>query len=465
MPNLKTTLNRPETLSTRVNITSSHTSLGMPHNFRQLDIRNLPGVVGAEGVAVAVKNDPLPALRADIGTITETVHLPNEAVLGVGISVFVAKDAIGGQVRSSGQPATHPYDSRRQRNHPRPGFPLPGDGLVFRDDPEFLFQVYPLPNKASQFAWPAAGQPQGDQESPEVSIGLTQKRTEFLAGDDPGPTSSRRLPVSRQGRRVDQLVLHCPVQDTLTGPTLLKKLQITKSDSSRTQQVASLPKATFNRYVWENVAAGHEPTMAGLLRLVKHQNVQHSVAADTTQHERLVRDLRELIAAGRRFATIYADPPWPYDNQATRAATGNHYPTMTLDEVAAQPVEELAAKNAHLHLWTTNSFLPAALDVIRAWGFTFKGTFIWCKSQMGTGNYWRVSHELLLLGVRGSLPFRDHGQRSWMELERRGHSVKPPEVRELIEKTSPPDYLELFAREVPENPAWTVYGNQFGRRT
>jgi N6-adenosine-specific RNA methylase IME4 len=246
-----------------------------------------------------------------------------------------------------------------------------------------------------------------------------------------------------------------------TGPIRLQDLGITKSDSSRAQQVASLPTATFNRYVKDCVESGQEPTTAGLLRLVKQTKVQDSVATDTTQHDRLVRDLQPLIAAGRRFATIYADPPWQYDNQATRAATGNHYPTLSLEDIAAHPVAELAAENAHLHLWTTNGFLAAALELIKVWGFEYKSIFVWVKPQLGIGNYWRCSHEMMLLGVRGHLPFLDHGQRSWLELDRQGHSVKPPEIRSLIEKTSPPNYIELFAREVPENPAWTVYGNQF----
>jgi N6-adenosine-specific RNA methylase IME4 len=249
-----------------------------------------------------------------------------------------------------------------------------------------------------------------------------------------------------------------------TGPLRLRDLGITKSDSSRAQEIAGLPTASFAQYVSECLKSNQEPTTAGLLRLVKQQKVHDSVAADTMHHDRLVRDLQPLIAAGRRFATIYSDPPWPYENQGTRAATGNHYPTISIEKIAALPVDELAAEHAHLHLWTTNCFLPVALELIKSWGFEHKSCFVWVKPQLGIGNYWRVSHEMLLLGVRGSLPFRDRGQRSWLELDRRGHSVKPPEIRSLIEKTSPPNYIELFAREVPENPAWTVYGNQFNRR-
>src|SRR5690606_38913847 len=101
-----------------------------------------------------------------------------------------------------------------------------------------------------------------------------------------------------------------------------------------------------------------------------------------------------------------------------RGAACRHYRTMPLDEICAEPVASLAAELAHLHLWTTNGFLREAFAVIDAWGFSNKSCFVWAKSQLGTGNYWRVSHEFLLLGVRGNLPFADRSQRSWLEAAR-----------------------------------------------
>ncbi|MFZ1936433.1 MAG: MT-A70 family methyltransferase [Thermoguttaceae bacterium] len=245
-----------------------------------------------------------------------------------------------------------------------------------------------------------------------------------------------------------------------TGPIRLKEIPITKSDSSRSQAIASLPAPTFERYITECVESRQEPTPAGLLRLAKQQAVNDTVLPESYSRKGFVRDLRELIAEGSRFSTIYADPPWKYDNQGTRAATDTHYPTLTVKQIAAEPVAELAADNCHLHLWTTNGFLPAAFSVIEAWGFEYKSMFVWVKPTLGIGNYWRVSHELLLFATKGNTPFRDRGQRSWIELDRQGHSRKPEEIRALVEKVSPPPCLELYGRVVPENPAWTVYGNQ-----
>lgn len=255
------------------------------------------------------------------------------------------------------------------------------------------------------------------------------------------------------GKQVDR-------SQNATGPIRLRDLGITKSESSRAQQIAALPAATFNRYVKGCVDSQQEPTTAGLLRLAKQDKSNGTVVSDLSPSERFVTDLRRLISEGCRFATIYADPPWRYSNQASRGATDNHYPTMTVEQIAAEPVSQLAATQCHLHLWTTNAFLPAAFSVIEAWGFEFKSCFVWVKPNLGTGNYWRVSHELLLLGVKGNLPFRDQAQRSWLEAERTGHSCKPEEIRTLIEKVSPAPYLELYGRKIPSNPAWTAYGNQ-----
>lgn len=178
----------------------------------------------------------------------------------------------------------------------------------------------------------------------------------------------------------------------------------------------------------------------------------------------IVSSLDELVASGAKFSTVYADPPWSYSNKAARGAADNHYPTLDIDAICSEPVRQLTTQNSHLHLWTTNAFLQEAFTVIEAWGFRFKSCLIWIKPQMGMGNYWRVSHELLLLGVQGRLPFADRTCRSWILQRRTRHSRKPFAVRELIERVSPGPYLEMYGREEQPQTDWTVYGNQVERR-
>jgi N6-adenosine-specific RNA methylase IME4 len=175
-----------------------------------------------------------------------------------------------------------------------------------------------------------------------------------------------------------------------------------------------------------------------------------------------VEDLATLVDADRRFGCIYADPPWLYDNQGTRAATGNHYKGLTVDQLCALPIGRLAADDAHLHLWITNAFLFDAPRIFAAWGFEFRSSFIWCKPQMGIGNYWRNSHEIMLTAIKGDAKrFNDKSLMSWIEADRTEHSAKPASVRSMLELASPGPYLELFGRSVVDN--WTVFGNQIER--
>lgn len=189
-----------------------------------------------------------------------------------------------------------------------------------------------------------------------------------------------------------------------------------------------------------------------------------SLKRHTTSAPSIASNLDKLLQQQCKFRTVYADPPWPYRNTASRAAVENHYATASIDFIRSQTVPDLVPSNAHLHLWTTNAFLREAFDVIESWGFTYKSCLLWLKPQLGMGNYWRVSHRFLLLGVRGSLTFIDRSVRSWHVEPRSVHSRKPFHFRRLIEQVSPGPYLELFGRIEQPNTNWTVFGNQVERR-
>src|SRR5262245_681745 len=98
---------------------------------------------------------------------------------------------------------------------------------------------------------------------------------------------------------------------------------------------------------------------------------------------------------------------------------------MTVAEIAALPVDKLAAEKCHLHLWTTEGCLEEAIRLLKHWGFERRSGFVWVKPQLGIGNYWRCSHEFMLLGVRGGLTFPPTNIKSWLEHVRTQHSAKP----------------------------------------
>jgi N6-adenosine-specific RNA methylase IME4 len=157
------------------------------------------------------------------------------------------------------------------------------------------------------------------------------------------------------------------------------------------------------------------------------------------------------------FPTIVVDPPWEYENVATRNAAAKQYRTMSLDELRALAIP--AAKDAHLYLWTTAAFLRDAFDLVEAWGFTYKTVLTWCKPQMGMGNYFRVNTEHVLFGVRGSLPTLRNNMGTWFAASRTRHSAKPDAFYDLVEVCSPAPWLEMFARRRRLGD-WSYWGEE-----
>jgi N6-adenosine-specific RNA methylase IME4 len=231
--------------------------------------------------------------------------------------------------------------------------------------------------------------------------------------------------------------------------------KIPNAEVDRWRKLAAIPQAEREAYY----QSFEKWSRDALLKWWKSREVEGEIVRNAVGLDDcvLTDDLSTL--AGQKFGTIYADPPWAYGNQGTRASTGNHYGTMSIADICALPVRELVADAAHLHLWTTNSFLRESFEVIDAWGFEYKSCAVWVKPQMGIGNYVRVSHEFLMIAVRGDCKsFKKKNVMSWFEHSRGRHSAKPDYWRQVIEENSPGPRLELFGRE--QIPGWTIFGNQ-----
>ncbi|KXT68817.1 Adenine-specific DNA methyltransferase [Streptococcus gordonii] len=157
----------------------------------------------------------------------------------------------------------------------------------------------------------------------------------------------------------------------------------------------------------------------------------------------------------KRFATILVDAPWE-----GHFKKDTHYPTMTMEQIAKLPIADLAEENAHLWWWCTASTLEKSFKLIRGFGFTPRSQFVWIKfNRLPMGNYLRNTNEFLLFATRGNAPVKFKGQPSFGVFPVGEHSVKPNEVYSIIERVSPGDYLELFARRpVPSDKEWKVWG-------
>lgn len=172
-----------------------------------------------------------------------------------------------------------------------------------------------------------------------------------------------------------------------------------------------------------------------------------------------------------QYSTILADPPWQFMNRTGKMAPEHRrlhrYRTMTLPEIRELPVGQVATEPAHLYLWVPNALLAEGLEVMKAWGFTYKANIVWHKIRAdggpdgrGVGFYFRNVTELLLFGTRGSMRTLPPGRRmvNIIKTRKREHSRKPEEQYEVIEQCSPGPYLELFARDA--HPGWDVWGDQ-----
>jgi len=161
-----------------------------------------------------------------------------------------------------------------------------------------------------------------------------------------------------------------------------------------------------------------------------------------------------------KYQIIYADPPWRYDfSKSNSREIENQYRTMSLEEIKSMDIP--VVDNSVLYLWATAPKLIEALEVMEAWGFTYKTHAIWDKEIIGMGYWFRGQHELLLIGVKGKFSPPEQSKRisSIIKSRRTNHSKKPLLVSDLIDSWYPDKTkLELFARS--KKFGWDCWGNE-----
>lgn len=168
----------------------------------------------------------------------------------------------------------------------------------------------------------------------------------------------------------------------------------------------------------------------------------------------------------KKYKTIYADPPWmERGGGKIKRGADRHYPLMKTKDIMALPVRNLIHEDGcHLYLWTTNNFLPDALQVVQAWGFVYVTMITWQKDRIGLGQYFRGNTEHCIFATTTKrLPYkilegkRQQGITGFIA-ERNEHSKKPDEMRKMIELVSYEPRIELFARQ--EFDGWDSWGNE-----
>ena len=176
----------------------------------------------------------------------------------------------------------------------------------------------------------------------------------------------------------------------------------------------------------------------------------------------------------KKYRTIVADPPWPFTWQGgpggrRRNPTRLNYPLMTLEQIAALPVGDVASDSAALFLWVTPRWHREGwgVKVAESWGFEVSGELVWKKPNFGMGAFPRRGHETCLVcsrgsGALGAFPRSIHSVQEWaQDYSHNGgkqHSAKPDAFYDLIEQFGAQPLLEMFARRA--RFGWDYWGNE-----
>lgn len=236
---------------------------------------------------------------------------------------------------------------------------------------------------------------------------------------------------------------------SVTPVPTLAELGLTKNESAQAQTLAALAREEF-----EAVKAGKESKA----RAIKKAKRKKKKAA----HARKVKEASEKPKAVSEgpFDLILADPPWRYEHcEADNREIENQYPTATLDDIFKHSPN--AKENSILFLWATAPKVEEAISVMNAWGFSYRTCAVWDKQKIGMGYWFRIQHELLLVGVKGKPGATPESERiSSIFSEKRGpHSSKPVCVYEWIERAFPgTDKLEMYCRKPRDG--WASWGNE-----
>jgi len=121
----------------------------------------------------------------------------------------------------------------------------------------------------------------------------------------------------------------------------------------------------------------------------------------------------DIFNTDKRYNVIYADPPWRYkvwSKKGMGRSAESHYQTMDINDIKNLPISNLTDKDCVLFMWGTAPCLKEAIEVIEAWGFTFKTIgFTWIKKNKkadslfwGMGYWTRANAELCLLATKGN---------------------------------------------------------------
>jgi len=172
----------------------------------------------------------------------------------------------------------------------------------------------------------------------------------------------------------------------------------------------------------------------------------------------------------KKYSIIYADPPWQYKENWGNGSNEHTYSTMSIKQIKALSVQNIAEDLAHLYLWVTNPFLLDGIEICKSWGFDYKTLITWIKTykngepEMGMGYYFRGCTEHIIFGTRGNMKITNKTTKNMFHSVNPRwlgglHSTKPNETKEnIVNWSGDLPRIELFARQ--KTDGWDVWGNE-----
>jgi N6-adenosine-specific RNA methylase IME4 len=284
-----------------------------------------------------------------------------------------------------------------------------------------------------------------------------------------------------QGKRTDICQISDKSLDLFSEEKPVKKIEIQPIDTKKeVAKVANLSHDTIAKVkkieekaapeIKEKLSTG-ELSINQAYQDIKKEEKKEELKEKKEQYFERVESVTknefkvDIFNTNEKFRVIYADPAWSYnDKQETPQLGGaaKHYDTMSISELCQLPVKNISEKNSVLFLWVTSPLLEDAFQVINAWGFKYKTSFIWDKVKHNMGHYNSVRHEILLIATKGScVPDNKKLYDSVQCIERNdNHSEKPIEFLNIIDDIYQyGNKIEMFCRKIKKQN-WYGWGNE-----
>jgi N6-adenosine-specific RNA methylase IME4 len=169
----------------------------------------------------------------------------------------------------------------------------------------------------------------------------------------------------------------------------------------------------------------------------------------------------------KKYQLIVIDPPWQIEKIQKKVRPNQvdmDYQMMSIEEIKALPVGDIADDNCILFIWTIDKYLYETKPILEYWGFKYHLTMSWDKCN-GLAMYgFNRQTEFILVGLKGNheaYPTRKTIPTSFTAKSER-HSAKPDTFYMLLDVLDG-DRIDMFARQGRDTlfgHHWDVWGNE-----